>query len=144
MKIPIQVSVAIFIGYYAVFFISFYWILWFVKPEWVQLLPFDHRDYLQYVRFEENFILADGWIILSALIGISGLKRLKAYGYLFLNLAASSAVFLGLMDLSYLLQNPHYFDGIGDLAVEIFNICSCLLLAPTAIYLLYQNRKIFS
>jgi len=66
-----------------------------VKEEW-------------YIRFEKAFPAADLWMSACALAGAVGLLTEQTYGLLFALLAASSLIFLGLMDVTFNLQNSLY------------------------------------
>ncbi|GAB4187610.1 MAG: hypothetical protein Kow00108_24530 [Calditrichia bacterium] len=143
MQKPREVNIAIFIGWYAVIAISMYWILWFLAPDQVRIISPVDPYYPHYVEFEHTFILADTWIVIAALVGIIGLTKLKPFGFLFLNLAASSTIFLGLMDLAYSLQRG-FFSQLNETSlVELFNVSSCLILGPAAIILLWKVKNHF-
>jgi hypothetical protein len=141
--IPKEIKYAIFIGWYAIIAISVYWILWFTAPFIVQIIKPNNPFYQYYVLFEESFLMADAWIVVTSLIGVIGLSRMEPIGFLFLNLAASSAVFLGLMDLNFNLNAKMIQSFNIDAIVEIFNITSCLFLAPMASYFLWKKRELF-
>jgi len=54
------------------------------------------------------FPVADMWIVACALIGAVGLLTEQNYGLLFSILAASSAIFLALIDITFNLENKLY------------------------------------
>lgn len=143
MQKPREIKIAILIGWYAIIAISLYWILWFVAPSAVQLIKPDDSYYPYYIGFEQSFLLADIWIVGASLIGVFGLQKMRPIGFLFLNLAASSAIFLGLMDLNYNLTHSIINGFHMDAMVEIFNISSCLILAPVAIMSLWKKKELF-
>jgi len=57
-----------------------------------------------YLAFENAFPLADAWMAFCALLGAIGLWQRRNWGFLFGLLAASSAIFLGLMAVLFNLQ----------------------------------------
>jgi hypothetical protein len=61
-----------------------------------------------YIRFERAFTFADLWTAACALLGAIGLLAEETYGFLFALLAASSLIFLGLMDVTFNIQNKLY------------------------------------
>ena len=61
-----------------------------------------------YVKFERAFPPADIWMAVCALVGAIGLLVGQSYGLLFSLLAASSLIFLALMDITFSIQNKLY------------------------------------
>jgi hypothetical protein len=61
-----------------------------------------------YIKFEKAFPPADLWMAACALIGAVGLLTGQAFGIIFALLAASSLVFLSLMDITFNIQNNLY------------------------------------
>ena len=101
MKRSWRVNWLVGFGLLAVVLVPLYWILWFVSPETIQTFASGTPEYSAYVTFEQAFILADSWLAIAALIGVIGVLRMQRWGILFMLLAGSSAIFLGLMDLLY-------------------------------------------
>jgi hypothetical protein len=58
-----------------------------------------------YLRFERAFPAADGWMAACSLVAAVGLFSGAGYAAVFGLLAAGALVFLGLMDLTFNLQN---------------------------------------
>jgi hypothetical protein len=58
-----------------------------------------------YLRFERSFPVADGWMAICAAIAAVGLLTDSSYGTVFGLVAAGALVFLGLMDLTFNVQN---------------------------------------
>lgn len=67
-----------------------------------------------YRAFEHAFPVADSWIVFCLVTGGVGLLKNKKYGTLFTLLAGSSLVFLGLLDVSFNIQQGMYRIGIGE------------------------------
>jgi len=75
-----------------------------------------------YVKFQNSFPVADMWMALCAILGAIGLLTGQAYGLLFALLAASSLIFLGLMDVTFNIQNKLYrlVATSGQMKFEVF------------------------
>lgn len=61
-----------------------------------------------YIRFQKAFPIADMWLATCALLGTIGLLTEQTYGTLFSMLAASSMIFLALMDITFNVENKLY------------------------------------
>ena len=61
-----------------------------------------------YTKFHSSFTVADLWMSACAIIGAIGLLLDETYGLLFALIAGSSMIFLGLMDVTFNLQNNLY------------------------------------
>jgi len=94
-----------------------YWVVFFTSGD-VQV-----RSDEVYLAFERAFPLADAWMALCALAGAVGLWQRRAWGFLFGLLAASSAIFLGLLDVLFNRNQGIYALGGMETALEIA-ICS--------------------
>jgi hypothetical protein len=94
----------------------YYWIDFYVKGG-VQVV---NEDW--YIRFQKSFPAADLWAAACALVGAIGLLTGQTYGLLFALLAASSLIFLGLMDVTFNIQNNLYrlAGASGQMKFEIF------------------------
>ena len=141
MRRPREINWAIGIGVFCVAAVALYWTAWFAAPEFIQARQPGAPDYALYVNFEQAFLLADGWLATAALIGVFGLKRMRDWGWLFMLLAGSSAIFLGLMDTLYAIQQG-VFSSFSPEAAQTFIICAtCLILGPITIIYLWSKRE---
>ncbi len=61
-----------------------------------------------YIKFEKAFPVADFWMAGCALISAIGLLFGLSFGPFFALLAASSLIFLALMDITFNIQNKMY------------------------------------
>jgi len=61
-----------------------------------------------YIKFERAFPPADFWMSACAVAGAVGLITDHAFGLIFALLAAGSLIFLGLMDVTFNVQNHLY------------------------------------
>lgn len=86
-----------------------------------------------YLRFERAFPVADGWMAVCSLVSAVGLFTGSSYGTVFGLLAAGALVFLGLMDLTFNLQNGMFrlLPGSGQMWVEVVIVVWCLALGGT-------------
>jgi hypothetical protein len=75
-----------------------------------------------YIRFEKAFPAADLWTAACALVGAIGLLTGQTYGLLFALLTASSLIFLGLVDVTFNIQNNLYrlVATSGQMKFELF------------------------
>ena len=91
-----------------------------------------------YLKFQKACSVADMWIVACALIGAVGLLTEQNYGVLFSLLAASSAIFLGLIDITFNIQNKLYrhVGTSNEMVFEVvINILSLLFGIITIVYL---------
>ena len=58
-----------------------------------------------YLRFERAFPVADAWMATASLVAAIGLLGHRDYGVVFGLVAAGALLFLGLMDLTFNVQN---------------------------------------
>jgi len=143
MKRPREINFVIGAGIFAAIAIPLYFITWFAAPELIQARGPEAPDYHIYVNFEQAFILADGWLALFAVIGVFGLWKMRSWGFLFMLLAGSSAIYLGLMDLTYDLQHQMFVPLTGEAAIELAIVLTLLILGPAIIMILWSRRRLF-
>jgi hypothetical protein len=94
----------------------YYWIDFYIKGG-VQAV---NEDW--YARFQKAFTVADLWTAACALVGAIGLLAGQTYGVLFTFITASSLIFLGLMDVTFNIQNNLYrlIGKSGQMKFELF------------------------
>ena len=80
----------------------YYWIEFFFRKG-VQVTQEDW-----YIRFQKAFPVADMWLAVCAFLGAIGLLTEQGFGLFFSMLAASSLIFLALMDITFNVQNNLY------------------------------------
>ena len=142
MQRPREVNFVIGLGILFVVSVVYFWATWFLAPEMIQARSPDAHDYQIYVSFEQAFILADCWIVISLLIGAVGLWRLRDWG-LFGLLSLGEVIFLVLMDLLYDLKHGMFVPLTSEAATELIFVALTLSLTPISIYLLWRHRRIF-
>ena len=94
----------------------YYWIDFYIRGG-VQVV---NEDW--YVRFQKAFPAADLWTAACAVVGAIGLLTGQTYGLFFALLTASSLIFLGLMDVTFNIQNNLYrlVGALGQMKFELF------------------------
>jgi len=112
-----------------------YWLIYFTSGE-VQV-----RQDEVYLAFENAFPMADAWMAICALVGAIGLFKKQAWGFLFGLLAGSSMIFLGLMDVTFNLNQDIYTHGGIETAIEVLINLFCLIIGPLIIIYLWKNQK---
>ena len=110
-----------------------YWVVFFTSGD-VQV-----RQDEVYLAFENSFPWADAWMAFCALCGAIGLWRRQRWGFLFGLLAASSLIYLGLMDVTFDLNQGLYAIGGLETATEIIINLYCLLVGPLLIGYLWKT-----
>ena len=83
-------------------FLIYYWIDFFLRKG-VQVTQEEW-----YIKFQKAFPIADVWAAICALLCGVGLLTEQNFGLLFALLAASSIIFLALMDITFNVENKLY------------------------------------
>ena len=90
-----------------------------------------------YLRFERAFPVADGWMAACCLVTAVGLFTTSSYAVAFGLMAAGALVFLGLMDLTFNLQNRLFrlLPRSAPMWAEVTIVAWCLVLGTVlAVY----------
>jgi len=136
-----DINIVIGIGIFAVIAIAAYWFFWFMVPGIVQArMPAD-PDFAIYSAYELAFPLPDAFVAISALIGVVGLWKMRDWGFLSMLLASGGAIFLGLEDLLFDLENNMFVPFNGAAAIELAIVLVIMALGPIMIVLLWRRRK---
>ncbi len=98
-----------------------FWIGWFLDI----LKSFEPGDQLYdvYIAFESSFPIADAWIVILLLISAFGVLNDKSYGSFFAAAAGGAFVFLGLIDITFNLQQGVYQ---YDLLAIVINLAALI------------------
>ncbi|NVM27725.1 MAG: hypothetical protein HWN65_02695 [Candidatus Helarchaeota archaeon] len=84
-----------------------------------------------YLGYEKSFPLADlGWITPTLLISGIGLLMGERFGVFFAIIAGSSLVFLGVLDISFNLQQKGYTKNKSDTIFNLFINLVCVIFGP--------------
>jgi hypothetical protein len=135
---PLSLSILAWFLIFVVVEVVLYWVLFFFFPGVVRTSQEEC-----YLVFERAFPLADAWMAIASIIGAIGIWRMKQWGLLFAIMAGSSAIFLGLMDLLYNVQNEVYLNLTSEVIIEIIINIECLVIPPLAIAYLWRKRRLF-
>jgi hypothetical protein len=93
-----------------------------------------------YLVFERAFPAADAWLALSCAVAAVGLRRGREWAALFGICAGSAAIYLGLMDVLYNLENGMYANLGGPMIGEMVINVYCLSLGPFLIAYFWRMR----
>jgi hypothetical protein len=112
----------------AIVLICAYWLIWFGIDR--NLLASSHAS--SYYTYENAFPLADGWLVLTLIVGVIGLWRRRAYGLLATLLGGGAGVFLGCMDVLFDFENHIYAispgaDASGPIIEIVINLLTFAL-----------------
>lgn len=143
MKRSRDIDIVIGIGIFTVVAMAAYWFFWFVVPGVVQARTPADPDYAVYMGYELAFPLPDAFVTVAALIGVIGLWRMKDWGFLSMLLAAGGAIFLGLEDLLFDMENNMFVPFNGAAIIELAIVLVIMALGPTMTVLLWKHRKEF-
>jgi hypothetical protein len=91
-----------------------YWVTWYGHRSWVA----SSTD-RAYEDFENAFPVADGWLVVTALLAAWTLEKARPTALLWLLCAGSAGLYLGCMDVLYDLQHGIWWDGGGGGVVEL-------------------------
>jgi hypothetical protein len=97
------------------------------------------RSIFVYLAFESAFPVADLLLALSLAAGGVGLIRRRAYGHLFTLSGGSGLVFLGLLDISFNLQQGIYGLGIQETVMNAFINLICLAAGCLFVHSIWRN-----
>jgi hypothetical protein len=95
-----------------------------------------------YMAFESAFPFADFYLSLMLIIGGLGLLKNKLYGYFFSVVAGASLIFLGILDVSFNLQNGLYSIGIQEAVFNALINLACLCFGIYLLFAIWRSRKI--
>ena len=98
------------------------------------------RTDVVYLTFQKSFLLADAWLAACCAAGAVGLWRRREWGVLFGLLAASSSIFLGLMDVCFNLNERMYEQGGAAMWIETVINAATLALGVVIAAVLWSRR----
>jgi hypothetical protein len=119
-----------------------YWVVWFfVNRDWLASL-----DTPAYYVFENAFPAADAWLAVACGMGGWALWRRRPTALFWLLAGGSSAVYLGLMDVLFDLENGVYLAPRGDwgaVATEVAINVYALGVGAWALWFGWAHRRYF-
>jgi len=84
-----------------------------------------------YLAFERSFPVPDlGWITPCLLVAAIGLIINEGFGLFFTIISGSALIFLGLLDISFNVQNGGYKKSLSDTIMNLFINLICVILGP--------------
>jgi len=85
----------------------------------------------EYLAFERSFPVPDlVWLAPGLIVSAIGVLSDHFYGYIITIAVSGGLIFLGLVDISFNIQNKQYTSNIGDTIMNIFINLACLILGP--------------
>ncbi|KPJ70030.1 hypothetical protein AMJ44_00930 [candidate division WOR-1 bacterium DG_54_3] len=94
-----------------------------------------------YLAFESAFPFADFYLSFMLIIGGVGLLKKMPYGYFFSLVAGASLIFLGLLDVSFNVQNGIYFLGAGEALLNIVINSICLGFGTFLLLKIWKDKR---
>lgn len=94
----------------------------------------------RFLAFEKSFPVPDlGYIVPLLIIGAIGMLKEKRYGILASLLAGSALIFLGLLDVSFNLQNGRYTVDVAEGLMNVLINTVCLVFGPILIWQMWRR-----
>jgi uncharacterized membrane protein len=113
-----------------------YWLTWFTQRSW--LASSTDRAYEE---FENAFPLADGWLVLTALLAARSLAQQRDTALLWLLCVGSAGLYLAGMDVLYDLQHGIWWEGGGGGLVELVINVLTVVGSTAALLLGWRYRR---
>ncbi|WP_455464382.1 hypothetical protein [Candidatus Hodarchaeum mangrovi] len=108
-----------------------FWIGWFLDI--FKSIPSSEELYPIYFAFESSFPLPDLWIVLLLLISAYSIFSNKPYKSQLAASAGGGLVFLGLIDISFNIQQNIYSYDVFNVVINIFSLSLGIILIYWAI-----------
>ncbi|MFX1381638.1 MAG: hypothetical protein ACFFBP_04270 [Promethearchaeota archaeon] len=84
-----------------------------------------------HITHESTFVIADlGWILPTLFIAAIGVLTSQRFGIFFSIVSGSSLIFLGLIDITYCVQNGGYTTKLFDTILNLVINITCMILGP--------------
>jgi len=88
-----------------------------------------------YLAFERSFPVPDlGWITPCLFVAAIGLILDETFGIFFTIISGSALIFLGLLDISFNIQNGGYKKSPSDTIMNLFINLICVILGPVFLW----------
>ncbi|MEJ2271458.1 MAG: hypothetical protein P8X91_03010 [Candidatus Bathyarchaeota archaeon] len=118
--------------------VIYYWLDFFCRKG-VQVIQEEW-----YIKFQKAFPIADTWMVICALFAIIGLLTEQEFGLFFTILAASSMIFLALMDITFNFENKmyHLLKTSNEMKIELAGNIWLLFVGITVILFVWTRMII--
>ncbi len=88
----------------------------------------DSKKSIPYITHEKSFPIADlCWTMPNLFIASLGVILSQRFGIFFSIISGSSLIFLGLLDITFNVQNKVFSNNISDTIIHLFINLSCLI-----------------
>jgi hypothetical protein len=94
-----------------------------------------------YIAFESAFPVADFYLVLILIIGGIGLLKRRFYGTVFSLMGGASLIFLGLLDVSFNMQQGIYSLGVEEAVMNAFINSLCIGFGTYLVRSVWKNRS---
>jgi len=102
--------------------IIIYWIFFYL------VVKKDSKKSLPYITHEKSFPIADlCWAMPTLFLASLGVLLSQKFGFFFSIVSGSSLIFLGLLDITFNVQNKVYSDNTSDTIIHLFINLSCMI-----------------
>lgn len=117
-----------------------YWGVWYLGDR----ATIASQNTATYVAFQNAFPIADAWMVLCCLVGAWALFHRKSHALMWVLLAGSASIYLGLIDITFNVGNGVYREAVGSsLWIELcLNVLS-LGMGGWGIWFGWRNRFVF-
>ena len=101
---------------------------------WIYFFLFENKNPEKsevYFGFERSFPVPDlVWVTPSLIVAAIGLLSEQRFGIFFTITSGSALLFLGLLDVSFNVQNQGYTSNIGDTLMNLLINIVCVIFGP--------------
>jgi hypothetical protein len=101
---------------------------------WIYFFMVENRDPENteiYLAFERSFPVPDlGWVTPTLLVAAIGLLIDEIFGLFFTIISGSALIFLGLLDISFNIQNGGFKGSASDVIMNLFINLICVIFGP--------------
>ena len=110
---------------------------------WIYFFLFENKNPEKsevYIGFERSFPVPDlGWVTPGLIIAAIGLLSEQKFGIFFTITSGSALLFLGLLDISFNVQNKGYTTNIGDTLMNLLINIVCVIFGPLFMFFAWSQ-----
>jgi len=125
----------------AVVVTTLYWVIWFFVDR--SILASANTE--SYYVFENAFPVADGWLVVTALLGAIAMRKRRASTLLWCLCGGSASLYLAGMDILFDLENGIYKAPTGDwggVVVEALINAATFFLGAYVVHWSWKHRRV--